>query len=129
MTDEHESEKGSARRNWVSLIPFGLHQQHPNNYKDILDAVWENHERPAGQTTLMIPLQLELDRPLRPLESGPIEHRGTELPHRCVEGSPGVFEPEPAALQGRHSLAMGEDVIEEGLVQLPGPMRSGIGQR
>ncbi len=37
MTDEHESEKGSARRNWVSLIPFGLHQQHPNNYKDILD--------------------------------------------------------------------------------------------
>ena len=44
MTAEHESEKGSARRNWVSLIPFGLHQQHPNNYKDILDAVWENRD-------------------------------------------------------------------------------------
>ena len=50
MTAEHESEKGSARRNWVSLIPFGLHQQHPNNYKDILEAVWENRETSATPT-------------------------------------------------------------------------------
>jgi len=44
MTDEHASGKGSVQRHWVSLIPFGLHQQHPNNYKDILDAVWENRD-------------------------------------------------------------------------------------
>lgn len=44
MSDEHASGKGSVQRNWVSLIPFGLHQQHPNNYKDILDAVWENRD-------------------------------------------------------------------------------------
>ncbi|BFU91742.1 MAG: formate dehydrogenase [Nitrospira sp.] len=44
MADEHASGKGSVQRNWVSLIPFGLHQQHPNNYKDILDAVWENRD-------------------------------------------------------------------------------------
>jgi len=44
MTDKHASGKGSVQRNWVSLIPFGLHQQHPNNYKDILEAVWENRD-------------------------------------------------------------------------------------
>ena len=44
MADEHTPGKRSDQRNWVSLIPFGLHQQHPNNYKDILDAVWENRD-------------------------------------------------------------------------------------
>ena len=44
MADEHASGKQSSQRNWVSLIPFGLHQQHPNNYKDILDAAWENRD-------------------------------------------------------------------------------------
>jgi molybdopterin-dependent oxidoreductase alpha subunit len=33
------------RRNWVSLVPYGLNQQHPNNYKDIVDAVWENRDQ------------------------------------------------------------------------------------
>src|SRR5579864_1597729 len=32
------------RRSWVSLVPFGLNQQHPNNYKDILDALGENRD-------------------------------------------------------------------------------------
>lgn len=44
MADEHAPGKQSGQRNWVSLIPFGLHQQHPNNYKDILDAAWENRD-------------------------------------------------------------------------------------
>lgn len=44
MGDNAASEKGSIRKNWVSLVPFGLHQRHPNNYKDILDAVWENRD-------------------------------------------------------------------------------------
>jgi len=29
---------------WVSLVPYGLNQQHPNNYKDMLDAFWENRD-------------------------------------------------------------------------------------
>ena len=33
-----------ARRNWVSLVPYGVHQQHPNNYKDILESLWENRD-------------------------------------------------------------------------------------
>ena len=88
-----------------------------------------SHEGPAGQTALMIQLQMEFHGALAPLESGPIEHRGTELNDRGVEGSHGVLEPEPPTFQGRDGLATAEDVIEEGLVQLPGPMGIGIGQR
>jgi molybdopterin-dependent oxidoreductase alpha subunit len=32
------------KRNWVSLVPYGLNQQHPNNYRDILESVWENRD-------------------------------------------------------------------------------------
>lgn len=34
----------SSRHNWVSLVPYGLNQQHPNNYRDILQAAWENRD-------------------------------------------------------------------------------------
>lgn len=34
----------SKGRNWVSLVPYGLNEQHPNNYKDIVDAMWENRD-------------------------------------------------------------------------------------
>ena len=34
----------SNGRNWVSLIPYGLNEQHPNNYKDIVDSMWENRD-------------------------------------------------------------------------------------
>ena len=44
MDDAHSSAKRSTRRHWVSWVPFGLHQQHPNNYQDILNAVWENRD-------------------------------------------------------------------------------------
>src|SRR5437763_1863935 len=36
--------KSANSRNWVSLVPYGLNQQHPNNYKDIFDAVMENRD-------------------------------------------------------------------------------------
>ncbi len=29
----------------VSLVPYGLNEQHPNHYKDILKAAWENRDR------------------------------------------------------------------------------------
>jgi molybdopterin-dependent oxidoreductase alpha subunit len=38
------SDKGAKRRDWVSLVPYGLHQQHPNAYTDILTAAWENRD-------------------------------------------------------------------------------------
>jgi molybdopterin-dependent oxidoreductase alpha subunit len=37
--------RGSKRRNWVGLVPYGLNQQHPNNYKDIVDSIWENRDQ------------------------------------------------------------------------------------
>src|SRR5579884_3634081 len=41
---EARAGKGFDPRHWVSLVPYGLNQQHPNNYKDIVDAVWENRD-------------------------------------------------------------------------------------
>src|SRR5918996_764585 len=43
MADDRRAAKRSGHH-WVSWVPFGLHQQHPNNYKDILDAVWDNRD-------------------------------------------------------------------------------------
>lgn len=34
--------KGWDPKNWASLVPYGLHQQHPNAYRDIVSAVVEN---------------------------------------------------------------------------------------
>jgi hypothetical protein len=28
----------------VSLVPYGLNEQHPNHYKDILKVVWDNRD-------------------------------------------------------------------------------------
>jgi molybdopterin-dependent oxidoreductase alpha subunit len=30
--------------NWVSLVPYGLNQQHPNAYLDMAEAAWENRD-------------------------------------------------------------------------------------
>jgi molybdopterin-dependent oxidoreductase alpha subunit len=36
---------GDKKRGWVSLIPYGVHEQHPNAYKDILSTIWENRDQ------------------------------------------------------------------------------------
>jgi molybdopterin-dependent oxidoreductase alpha subunit len=36
--------KTGNHRHWVSLVPYGLNQQHPNAYKDILHTIWENRD-------------------------------------------------------------------------------------
>jgi hypothetical protein len=48
MTDFAEDKaKGSKIKNRVGLVPYGLNEQHPNNYKDMVDAVWENRDNLA----------------------------------------------------------------------------------
>jgi molybdopterin-dependent oxidoreductase alpha subunit len=42
---EPAAHNGSKRKNWVSLVPYGLNEQHPNAYKDILQTIWENKDR------------------------------------------------------------------------------------
>lgn len=37
--------KTNKRRSWVSLVPYGLNEQHPNAYKEILSTIWENRDR------------------------------------------------------------------------------------
>src|SRR5579884_627182 len=39
-----EKSKGWNRKDWVSLIPYGLNETHPNAYKDILKCVSENRD-------------------------------------------------------------------------------------
>jgi molybdopterin-dependent oxidoreductase alpha subunit len=39
-----ESLKSWNPKEWVSLVPYGLDQQHPNGYKDILETIWENRD-------------------------------------------------------------------------------------
>ncbi len=36
--------KTNLRHQWVSLVPYGLNQRHPNAYKDILQTLWENRD-------------------------------------------------------------------------------------
>jgi molybdopterin-dependent oxidoreductase alpha subunit len=36
---------GNRARNWVSLVPYGLNEQHPNAFKDIADAIWVNRDQ------------------------------------------------------------------------------------
>ena len=42
---QNASGNGAPSRKYVSLVPFGLNQQHPNAYKDILDTIWENRDQ------------------------------------------------------------------------------------
>jgi molybdopterin-dependent oxidoreductase alpha subunit len=37
--------RGWNPKQWVSLVPYGVNQQHPNGYRDILQAIWENRDR------------------------------------------------------------------------------------
>jgi molybdopterin-dependent oxidoreductase alpha subunit len=47
MAREHSERKDGNSRNWVSLVPYGLNEQHPNAYKDIVDTIWENKDNLA----------------------------------------------------------------------------------
>lgn len=43
----HTEAIGNRRsgKKWVSLVPYGLNEQHPNAYKDILSTIWENRDQ------------------------------------------------------------------------------------
>ena len=46
MSKLAEARAGRAfdRRHWVSIVPYGLNQQHPNSYAEIVDVLWENRD-------------------------------------------------------------------------------------
>ena len=37
--------KGKRAKSWVSLVPYGLNEQHPNAFKDIAEAIWVNRDQ------------------------------------------------------------------------------------
>jgi molybdopterin-dependent oxidoreductase alpha subunit len=43
--DKGNGLSGKRSRKWVSLVPYGLNEQHPNAYKDILSTIWENRDQ------------------------------------------------------------------------------------
>ncbi len=49
FADRHAEDKsrGWNRRDWVSLIPYGVNQEHPNAYTDIMQAMWDNKDNLA----------------------------------------------------------------------------------
>jgi molybdopterin-dependent oxidoreductase alpha subunit len=44
MPTENSLSNHRNGRKWVSLVPYGLNEQHPNAYKDISDTIWENRD-------------------------------------------------------------------------------------
>jgi len=45
MDSQTPGTHGKHRREWVSLVPYGLNEQHPNAYKDIAETFWENRDQ------------------------------------------------------------------------------------
>lgn len=79
------------------------------------------------QVAVVIEREVQLDRPLRPPERGPRKHLGAEVDHGCVQAEQLVLEAE--FLRPAHLAAAGEQLVEHLLVQLPRPVRIGVGQR
>ena len=46
-SEKLESNRSNGQKKWVSLVPYGLNEQHPNAYKDIADTIWENRDNLA----------------------------------------------------------------------------------
>ena len=44
MTSGDNSNGKRDLAKWVSLVPYGLNQQHPNAYRDIVTTIWENRD-------------------------------------------------------------------------------------
>ena len=43
-----ESKSGGWNpKQWVSIVPYGVNQQHPNGYRDLLQATWDNRDQLA----------------------------------------------------------------------------------
>ena len=45
MPRENSDCNNGNPRNWVSLVPYGLNEQHPNAYKDVVETLWENKDQ------------------------------------------------------------------------------------
>jgi hypothetical protein len=95
------------------LFPFGDHRE-------------------AGEMPLVIQQQVQLDRSFGASILRPVKDRHTQGDHRGIQAHQLVLKakfllPLPA-LAGGHALALLQQLIEDGLVQLPGSVFIGVRQ-
>ena len=45
--------RGWSRRQWVSLVPSGINQEHPNAYRNTPEAIWDNRDQ-LGHALLVV---------------------------------------------------------------------------
>ncbi len=53
MSVPQEKRNSGGARNWVSLVPYGLNEQHPNAYTDIVRTIWENRDNLAYASRIL----------------------------------------------------------------------------
>jgi hypothetical protein len=76
----------------------------------------------------MIELEAQFDGALRPLKPRPIKDLRTEFDEAAIQRPQRVFEPKAPTLRGSQNLTAVEQVIEDGLVQLPRSVCIGVRQ-
>ena len=96
-------------------------------HPDLMHLSLRDH-RIRRQIALMIEQQMQLDRALGLFEPGPIENFGAQIDHCRVQTYQLVLEAKFPLLALRQRLAFAEQLMEYGLVQLPGALFVGIGQ-
>jgi len=80
----------------------------------------------AGQTSIVIEQQVQLDGSLGAAELRPIEHLQGEVDDRRIQTEKFVFKPE--GLGGSDPLTPPKQLHEDFFEELPGPVRIGVGE-
>jgi len=82
-----------------------------------------------GQVAVVVQGEMQFHGALGPTKGGPRKHFGAELDQRGVETQQLVLEPKLLRARRGLSLTPGEQLVKDGLIQLPRPMRVGIRER
>ena len=103
-----------------SKLPF-------TRYFDLRGFSFGDH-RIARQMAIMIQNQVQLGRAFGLLVVGPVKHAGAEIDNRAVDAQQGVAKTETVPRAG-HLLATRKQNAKDFLIQRPGTMLVGIGER
>ena len=81
-----------------------------------------------GEIAVMVEEEVELDRPLRLTEGGPIKQGGAEVDDRGIETEELILETELLLARG-DGPALLKKLVQHLLVELPGTLLIRVGQR
>ena len=106
----------------------GLETQRSRHVDLVLFAFGDDGE--ARQIAIVIQNQMQLHRAFGLPKHSPIEHAGAEIDDRGVDAHELVLETKLLlCVSAQLPLALGEQLMEHGFIQLPRPMFIGVGQR